>query len=198
LLKVITAYKSTPFARRVKQETKLEHDTIESHPFIRSLITGEIKDLSYAAYLHNLLSVYATIEGRLFDKDTLSELFRSSLITQDICKYKTLLNCDFNRYNFWEQWIDNIRNGDEYVTAANFYIRWLGDMYGGQIMAKNFKFSSMLKFKDVRKCIREARKIIENIGSKNPDLFIERVKQAYAFNYKLADDLRNSFDEISI
>jgi len=197
LFNVITAYRPTPFAKHLKQSTRVRHDAIESHPFVKKLINGKVTDLEYAAYLKNLLSVYGAVESKLFDSDTPVELFRTTFIIQDLNKYKTLLNLNLDRYNFWEQWTDSIKSGDELTVAANFYIRWLGDMYGGQIMSKNFKFNSALKFKNVRSCIKTARSIIENIGSTNPELFIERVNQAYEHNYILATRLEEIFNEKS-
>lgn len=195
LFNVITAYRPTSFAKNLKKSTLEWHNKIESHPFVKKLISGKITDLEYAAYLKNLLSVYGAIESRLFDGDTPVELFRTSLIIQDLSKYKTLLNLDLDRYNFWEKWTDTIKSGDKFTVGASFYIRWLGDMYGGQIMSKNFKFSSALKFKNVRACIKESRKTIENIGSTNLELFIEKVNQAYGFNYDLVSQLEEVFSE---
>ena len=43
--------------------------------------------------------------------------------------------------------------------------------------------------------MKESRKTIENIGSTNLELFIEKVNQAYGFNYDLVSQLEEVFSE---
>ena len=50
----------------------------------------------------------------------------------------------------------------------------------------------MLKFKNVRQCIKLARNLIESAAIQE-DAFIDLVKKSYDKNLKLVDNLYNSF-----
>lgn len=187
LLKVITAYKLTPFAKRVKEATKPLHDKIESHPFISRLIKGSLTDLEYAVYLYNMLPVYEKIERRLLCPS--SVLARTKQIKTDLNKYESFLNVSLTEFYINEKWADTLETEDILKLTSVFYIRWLGDLYGGQILAKNIKFNSALKFNSVRLCIRLSRELIEHYGSQDEDKFISYVKEAYTNNYNLVDKI---------
>ena len=189
LINVITAYRPTAFARRVKLETKANHDAIEQHPFIDLIIKGKMTDLQYAAYLSNVYPVYDIVEKKLLTPRSI--LARTNYIQKDIEQYSNFLNTDLSHLYVNDERVQKLESGDELDILAAFYIRWLGDLYGGQILAKNIRFNSALKFKSVRLCIKVARELIEFNASKNTDMFIERIKDAYADNYNLAEKLRN-------
>lgn len=189
LVKVITAYRPTAFAKKLKASTRKEHDEIERHPFVQKLISGSITDEEYTAYLDNLLLIYTTIEGKvlLYEKNT--DLKRSHLIIKDLFDYKTKCNVEVGRNVCNRDWLQNIESKDTFGCTADFYIRWLGDLYGGQIMSKNFKFHSSLIFNNVRSCIKRAREVIEVNAKGREDEFINLVKQSYRFNYNLVQEL---------
>jgi heme oxygenase len=189
LIKVITAYKHTAFSRRVKLETKANHDAIEQHPFVDLIIRGKMTDLQYAAYLSNVYPVYDIVEKKLLTPQSI--LARTNYIRKDVEQYSNFLNTDLSRLYVNSEWVQKLESGDELDVLAAFYIRWLGDLYGGQILAKNIRFNSALEFKSVRLCIKVARELIELNASKDTDMFIGRIKNAYADNYNLAEKLRN-------
>jgi len=189
LVKVITAYRPTPFAKRIKLETKANHDVIEQHPFIDLIIKGKMTDLQYAAYLSNVYPVYDIVESKLLTPKSI--LARTNYIRKDIEQYSNFLKTDLSRLYVNDEWVQKLGSGDELDVLAAFYIRWLGDLYGGQILAKNIRFNSALKFKSVRLCIKVARELIEFHASRDTDMFIERIKNAYADNYNLAEKLHN-------
>ncbi|NBW58664.1 hypothetical protein EBR43_12985, partial [bacterium] len=68
LIKVLTAYKPNEFSKKIKKQTKVKHDQIESHPFIKEMLSGELSDFKYAVYLNNLLPIYKGVEMFLFNK----------------------------------------------------------------------------------------------------------------------------------
>ena len=189
LIKVITAYKHTAFSRRVKLETKANHDAIEQHPFVDLIIKGKMTDLQYAAYLSNVYPVYDIVEKKLLAPQSI--LARTNYIRKDVEQYSNFLNTDLSRLYVNDEWVQKLESGDELDVLAAFYIRWLGDLYGGQILAKNIRFHSALKFTNVRLCIKMARELIELNACKSADVFIERIKSAYADNYNLAEKLHN-------
>ncbi|NBO99181.1 MAG: hypothetical protein EBU90_03510 [Proteobacteria bacterium] len=189
LIKVITAYKLTPFAKKLKEVTKPLHDQIESHPFIKKFIDGKLSDLEYAVYLSNLYPIYEKIERRLLCPTSI--LARAEHIRNDLVNYSNFLDIDLSKYYVNGDWADKLDTDDPYKLTATFYIRWLGDLYGGQILAKNIRFNSSLKFKNVRDCIRVARDLIEYNGSKDINRFLVQVSDAYTSNYDLVTKLNS-------
>ena len=193
LLNVITAYRPTPFAKKLKAETRKKHDEIESHPFVRKLILGTISDEEYFSYLENLYPIYSIVESHLLSSEGYKPLRRTAQISDDVRAYQLLLNVNSTYKIFSKGWIESCMQKDYFGLTSEFYIRWLGDLYGGQIMGKNFKYSSMLRFKNVRSCIKLARHLIENTAASRQDEFIENVKQSYNKNIELVENLYNAF-----
>jgi heme oxygenase len=192
LINVITAYRPTAFAKKLKAQTRAKHDAIESHPFIHKLITGDISAEEYFAYIENLSPIYTIIENRLLQPAQFSPLHRDAQITEDIRNYQDALKVQTTYKLFNSEWVKACIDKTDFELISDFYIRWLGDLYGGQIMSKNFKYNSMLKFKNVRQCIKLARGLIES-AAMHEDVFIDLVNKSYDYNLKLAEDLHNSF-----
>jgi len=189
LVKVITAYKLTPFAKRIKQITKPLHDQIEVHSFVKKFIDGQLTDLEYAVYLYNLLPVYEKIERHLLS--TMPILSRTKQIKEDLNQYTSFLNTDLSQYYVNQEWVNSLDAKDTFKLTAVFYTRWLGDLYGGQILAKKIRFNSALKFDNIRNCIRVARELIEYNGSKDENRFLVQISEAYTKNYDLVTKIEN-------
>lgn len=188
LIKVITAYRLTPFAKRIKEVSKPLHDQIESHPFIKKFIDGKLSDLEYAVYLYNMYPVYEKIEYLLLSPQSI--LARTQQIKKDLIDYSNLLDVDLSLYFINQDWIKSIEASDKFKQTAIFYIRWLGDLYGGQILSKNIRYNKSLKFKNVRQCIKTARELIEYYGSKDENRFLVQISEAYTHNYNLVTNIQ--------
>lgn len=189
LIKVITAYKLTPFAKRIKEATQPLHSQIEAHPFISRLISEKLSDIEYAVYLSNLFPVYEKVERKLLGPSSI--LARKKFIEKDLNDYSKFLNVNLEDFYVNKDWAESLDEADNYKLTAVFYIRWLGDLYGGQILAKNIRFNSSLKFKNVRDCIKVARSLIEYYGSKDENRFLVQISDAYTRNYDLVDRIQN-------
>jgi len=142
LIKVLTAYRPNKLSKKIKAETKIKHDLIEKHPFIKSMIDGSLSDTKYAIYLNNLLPIYKSVEMLLFNKRFNNlDIFQSKKIFKDINEYKKTLNIDLDDTNlqFNEEWLNHFYTKSEFLKKTDLYIRWLADMYGGQIIKRNIK-----------------------------------------------------------
>jgi len=110
IINVITAYKPNKLSKKIKAETKIKHDLIEKHPFIRSMIDGSLSDTKYAIYLNNLLPIYKSVEMLLFNNRFNNlDIFQSKKILKDINEYKKTLNIDLDDTNlqFNEEWLNH-------------------------------------------------------------------------------------------
>ena len=199
LLNVITAYRPNKFSKQIKKSTKEKHDAIEKHPFIRSMIDGSLSDFKYAIYLNNLLPIYKAVEMFLFystpvDKD----LLQSRKINNDLNEYIRFLGINIDRpeYIFNKEWLNYFLFKDKFLQKAELYIRWLADMYGGQIIKRNIRFNSKYDFNDLRNEIKIIRRMIEDgLDETNVDRFIEEVNKAYEFHRQIADKINELPDQ---
>ena len=189
LINVITAHTPSPLAKRIKHATKQQHDRIENHPLILKLIKGSITDLEYAVYLKNLLPIYRAVEQMFFDPNTSGDLIRSRLIEQDVHNYgKTIDLADAKYDNLSKDWIDLFYSKSLFLKQTELYIRWLADMYGGQMIKKNVKFNAKYKFNSVRQSIKDVRTMLEkDLTEDNVTDFISQVNASYNMHYVLAD-----------
>lgn len=199
LLNVITAYRPNKFSKKIKKETKICHDLIEQHPFIRSMIDGSLSDFKYAIYLYNLFPIYKSVEVFLFNELEIDrDLLQSKKIDKDLNDYVRLLNLKVDRpeYRFYDNWLNYFISKDKFFKKTELYVRWLADMYGGQIIKRNIKFNSKYDFYDLRNEIKCIRKLIEdNLDDSNVDKFIEEVNKTYDFHYKLAQSIYELSDK---
>ena len=204
LINVITAYRPTAFAKKLKAQTRAKHDAIESHPFIHKLITGDISAEEYFAYIENLSPIYTIIENRLLQSAQFSPLHRDAQITEDIRNYQDALNIQTTYKLFNSDWVNACIGKTDFELISDFYIRWLGDLYGGQIMSKNFKYNYMLTTQDLYSVwsgavtkmalespedFRRQRHALNNLGWQYNDGTIAIIEHAgWHFTYLGGDD----------
>ena len=195
LLNVITAYTPNKFSKQIKKATKQRHDAIESHPFMQAMIDGSLSDFKYAVYLANLLPIYKAVEMFLFTKNLNPHIVQSKKILDDLSSYSQILNFKFDlescpQINFTNEWMMYFLSKSDFYKKVELYIRWLADMYGGQILKRNITFTNKYEFINLRQCIQQVRQQIEQgLNETNVDLFIAEVNKAYEFHHKLADKI---------
>jgi len=189
LFNVITAYKPTKLSKLIKEKTKATHDSIEQHPFYRKLISGELEDKKYLIFLFNILPVYEHIENDLLVPLGYKDLIRSDKILKDIESYEAYLNFKVDESYFYNlPWLKQLEDKASLNLKAHFYVRWLADMYGGQVLKKKVKFGEKYKFKNIKKTISRAREFIDiSITEQNVDCFIHEANKAFEFSHKLVE-----------
>lgn len=125
----------------LKDLTKDQHRNAETQAFVKILFSGSIDPKLYATYLYNqrpmydMLEVCATFHGLFND---IPELPRSKAIYEDFLElwndsekspYMCPVTEEYTRY------ILSIRN-DPQKLLAHLYVRHMGDLSGGQMIAK--------------------------------------------------------------
>ena len=140
----------------LNEYTKEKHRKVEAHPFVQYLLKGEITPEHYALFLQQMSIVYSNIEyfaemsGILFD---LPGIKRSDSISDDIIELNYLVeNSKFGlpATEKYRQHIVDLYYGDKKpLILAHVYVRHMGDLYGGKVIAKRVPGSGkMYQFED--------------------------------------------------
>lgn len=162
----------------IREYTKIEHENIEKLPLVQSLINGTISKQAYNSYLNQRYYIFECLE---IENVMPTNLRRAPKILKDITKkvkpIKTL-----------EEYIDklvNYESPDDKVFHGHMYVNYLGDLYGGQIIKKNLKFSANhLEFKNPEKCVA----FIRSLKLDDPQV-MQEAKQAYVHLSKIYTEI---------
>jgi heme oxygenase len=125
----------------LREVTQEKHQAVEALPFIQYLLHGEITPEHYVIYLAEMLEIYRHLEnlaamaGLL---DDMPELPRAHRMRQDLDElapgYQTELTPATRHYlDYLSTLYESDRAGDLF---AHVYVRHLGDMYGGKLIAR--------------------------------------------------------------
>ncbi len=137
-----------PLAALLRDETHSIHRRVENSAFMAALLSGKLEKSAYVLLLRNLEPIYAALEWGLMrhaDAPTLSlvlirPLFRLSSLHRDL---------EFLQGASWRSDLPLVAAGCAYVNhlrsieghapdrlAAHAYVRYLGDLRGGQMLRK--------------------------------------------------------------
>jgi len=124
----------------LKELTQEKHKDAERTAFAKLLLSGSIDKEQYANYLLQMLEVYSVLEyhaanhGLLVD---LTGLPRSKAIYEDLMELSEdgtgrVLQATVDYVNYLHQLAETNPNN----LMAHLYVRHMGDLYGGQMIAK--------------------------------------------------------------
>jgi heme oxygenase len=125
----------------LREVTQKRHQAVEDLPFTQYLLHGGITREHYVTYLAEMLEIYrhlellATLEGLL---DDLPELPRANRIFEDLKElspgYQHELTESTTEYL---RYLSGLSKSDRsHHLFAHVYVRHLGDMYGGKMIAR--------------------------------------------------------------
>ena len=138
----------------LNEYTKEKHREVEAHPFVQHLLTGNIKPEHYALFLHQMYVIYSSIEYFAEISHILHDLpgiKRSSNIFDDIIELGYSVNDKaLPATEKYRQHIVDLYYGDKKkLILAHVYVRHMGDLYGGKVIAKRVPGSGkMYQFDD--------------------------------------------------
>jgi heme oxygenase len=135
----------TGLAVRLRDATQPMHRLAERSAFMRGLMRGDVAPQVYVRFLRNLHALYDALERELDRHASLPllapvrmpELFRTTALVEDLCHlhghgWATLALADAMK-----DYVARIRElGSEHpgLLAAHAYIRYMGDLSGGQLV----------------------------------------------------------------
>jgi len=153
----------------LKELTAEIHAEAESQPFIKSIFSGNVDKEKYRDYVFQLIHLYGVLEAlgdthNLFEG--MEELRRASSAELDFVELleDEDLNHRLNKPTFEYLQYLNRREvlTDPKRILAHIYVRHMGDLFGGQQLAKLTPGTGqMYKFDDIPKLIKAVRSKID-------------------------------------
>ena len=127
----------------LREHTNEKHRAVENTDFVQYMLHGNITADDYAVYLQQFHAIYATIEnyaeqaGMLID---LPDIKRADRIRLDIEEQGYPVLPEEQLLPAVQKWCQRIRElndtGRQDQIFAHVYVRHMGDMYGGKVIAK--------------------------------------------------------------
>lgn len=143
-------------AMMLREGTADKHQETEKVPYIRAIFRGGLDTQTYTYQLESLLAVYTVMEelyrqnkdNPILSKLYFPALFRENSLKEDIAtfqkKFRTKLRGSISKAT--QNYIDHIQNiakTKPELLVAQAYVRYLGDLSGGQsikkVVAKTFE-----------------------------------------------------------
>lgn len=165
----------------LRELTSAKHSEIEAMPFTQYMLSGKISDEDYAKYLYQMIFVYEALEevasntGILDDLPTLPRYYRLQHDYEELVGQNIKHNI-FPATKEYADYIKSLTNVKDII--AHMYVRYMGDMAGGQQIKKLVPGSgSFYDFDNMRDLMMKFRMKLSD------DMAEEAIK---AFNYNIA------------
>ena len=144
----MTATDVAGFAERIKTGTAAEHNDTENSQFVTELLDGQLNTAGYAALLAQSWYIYEALEriGRDYADDAIvgpflaDELLRTAALEADL---QFLLGDDWRATTTpppatvrYVQRLEEVAATSPEAYLAHHYLRYLGDLSGGQIIRR--------------------------------------------------------------
>lgn len=208
----------TPFIDRMKEETLEAHDESKDSGFAVTIMSGEWSPLAFVEWQRALFPVYNTLETILKKnrKDPILSIFdhrkldRSDRILHDLATYDVDPILDPSLLPCVQDYVACVAatDGNTPRILAYHYTRYMGDMIGGQVIARSMKekygmsedsltcydFSEIGDLHHYRKNYKILIELLPWSDQERED-FVDEIKTAYQINAVLFQEL---YDMLSV
>jgi len=181
----------------IKEATKEQHRNAEQQEFVKTLISGEIHPRLYATFLYNLSHCYAALEKwsqyqGLFDR--LPNIERAEKLAhdcQDLWVRITPQPEITDSTKRYMEHIDNIRR-EPAKLFAHVYVRYLGDLYGGQmIKTRTPSANTYLDFDNPKELIQVIKETINSYMLTDTNDVIAEAKICFEYATELFKEMHD-------
>jgi heme oxygenase (biliverdin-producing, ferredoxin) len=206
---------NTSLGSRLRAQTRELHIRAEHRPFMQSLLRGQMQREPYCLLLRNLHPLYTTLESAL--KAHEAHLMVAPVFNRALLRAHAL-ECDLATLHGarWQDELTVVPACKDYcarlvhlqhsappLLAAHAYVRYLGDLSGGQILRRIVRAGLQLAspsgtdfydFGDTAQCaalVQSFREGLERIAPEpvQADAIIAEAQQAYRLHLNLFDQL---------
>lgn len=207
----------TAFSAEIRNATAAAHEEAESEGFVAQLMDGRLSEADFAAMLLQNLVIYRALERALRANDDA----RLAAFADPALDRTAALESDM-RHHFGADWEARLAAGDlpvvqaarEYarqleegagsaeLLLANHYVRYLGDLSGGQIIARRvqqhygtpdeglafYRFPQIPKTKPYKDAYRAKLDAAEFTRAEQEEI-LRRAVEAFELNRRVFADL---------
>lgn len=175
----------------LRESTNAKHREVESLPMIQCIMKGPTVD-QYVYYLFELKEIYKVIE-LLASKAGVFEDLPGIERYDSICKDLKELKSNYTRelMQSTKNYIDHLHkiSNDKHLLLAHVYVRHMGDLYGGKLMARVVPGSGKTyEFAD-------RPGIIKKFNEKLTMDLADEANLAFDYFIKIFDELWENLDE---
>jgi heme oxygenase len=205
--------KAAGLARDMKEGTKRVHAAAENTQFMLDLVKGKIPESEYASFLCQLYYVYEALEKHLerlpkqwkhFD---LEELRRVPAIVADLQHFGAVTAlADFHSPST-QQYVDHLEQlsrENPLLLLSHAYTRYLGDLSGGQILAREIAKAyglseagpgtAFYRFEELQTSLKHAKVQYRlsmdalELSTEQKDALVHEAKVAFVLNVALMEE----------
>ena len=180
----------------LKELTKQNHSNAERSWFAGRMFSGQITNPEYAIYLKQQYESYNALENRFEEIDSESSIsFPDERIKRARNIYKDLIEMDENGSSLpildsTKSYCDYIKTCPDDLLYAHVYVRYLGDLKGGQMIAKRVPGAGMYyKFDSP-----DELEILIRSRLREDELFVAECKKCFTFATNSFNDLKDYID----
>ena len=180
----------------LKELTKKNHSNAERSWFAGRMFSGQITNEEYAIYLKQQFESYSALEKRFDSIHDGDYKFPDERIKRAKNIYKDLIEMDSDGDNLpvlasTKTYCSYINKCPENLLFAHVYVRYLGDLKGGQMIAARVPGSGFYyKFEDPEQLEVSIRsKLSED------ENFVKECKKCFTFATDTFNDLKEYIDE---
>lgn len=175
----------------IRQATMDQHRRAEKQKFVSTMMSGKIHPRLYATYLYNLAHCYGALEETCQRRgllDSLPGIAREHKLRHDCQDLWVRITPQPEVVPSTLEYISHIGTiqNDTARLYAHVYVRYLGDLYGGQIIkSKTPGPNTYLEFDNAKQLIVSIRETINDYTKSQPENVVEEAKKCFEYATKL-------------